>query len=86
MADEECAINRKINIDSTFYCHHNDDREEIVEGDVNTDELVTAIQQLDDENTGTEVSISQIVELETPLESTSSSSSLPRPSSPPPPP
>lgn len=72
MADEECAINRKIIIDSTFYCHHNDDREEIVEDDVNTDELVTAIQQLDDENTGTEVSISQIVELETPLESTSS--------------
>lgn len=75
MADEECAINRKIKIDSTFYCHHNDDREEIVEDDEvvnNNEELVTEIQQFDDENTGTEVSISQIVELETPLESTSS--------------
>lgn len=67
MADEECAINNR---EETFYCHHN---EEIVEDE---EEIVTEIQQFDDENTGTEVSISQIVELETPLESASSHNGL----------
>lgn len=67
MADEECAINKR---DETFYCHHD---EEIVEDE---EEIVTEIHQYDDENTGTEVSISQIVELETPLESSSSHNGL----------
>lgn len=57
MADDECAIN-KISADDTFY--HEDEED------------VTEIRY-DDENTGTEVSISHIVEseiqLETPLES-----------------
>jgi F-box/WD-40 domain protein 7 len=67
MADEECAINK---IEDTFYCHHNN---EIVEDE---EEIVTEIHHFDDENTGTEVSISQIVELETPLESASSHNGL----------
>lgn len=76
MADEKCAINRKIKIDNTFYCRHissnnNDDREDIIVED--EEENVTEIHHYVDENTATEVSISQIVELETPLESTSSS-------------
>lgn len=67
MADEECAINNR---DETFFCHHN---EEIVEDE---EEIVTEIHNFDDENTGTEVSISQIVEIETPLESASSHNGL----------
>jgi F-box and WD-40 domain protein 7 len=73
MADEECAINSKNKIEETFYCHHNDEREEIVEimfEEEVDEEIVTEIHHFDDDNT--EVSTSQqIVELETPLESTS---------------
>lgn len=66
MADDECAIN-KISSDEKFY-HEEEDEE------------VTEIHQYDEDNTGTEVSISHTVEkdgveiqLETPLESHSGS-------------